>query len=135
MTFPEKINSILQNDESLKTAFQDAENPEKFNIYSTHLPDELDQKKPALVFNYKKTGGENVLDFDNALEDYNLFVILLAPDTSTNETNLNLVRTLLDDFEDEQIRDIIHEDDDPGSQDDKKRYFKMQIYKVIFQRV
>ncbi len=125
MSFATDINTVLQGDAALNTAVSS-------RIYSYMLPDNLGVELSSIVFTYKKEGGSHVLEEDNVLEDYSLYVVILSPDSATNETISALVRTLLDDYEDDSILDMTYEGDTNGIDQDKERFFKSLEYKCTF---
>lgn len=126
MSFASVINSVIQNDAAVNSAVGS-------RIYSYNLPDNLDVKLSAIVFNYKKEGGTDTLDQKNILEDFSLYVVCMAQDTEKTESVAALVRALLDNYEDSNIRDITYTGDQNGEDQDKERYYKVLEYKVIFQ--
>lgn len=127
MSFASDINTVLQGNATLNAAVGS-------RIYSYSLPDNLDISLPSIVFNYKKESGTHTLGEDNVLEDYYLFVVLLAPDPEINETNADLVRAFLDEHSDAKIREVIFEGDSNGLDQEKERFFKSLEYKITYQK-
>lgn len=127
MSFADAINTVLQGDTALNTYLSG-------RIFSYNFPDNLDVSLPAIVFNYKKENGTHTLDKKNVLEDYALYIAIVAPTTEITEEIVPLVEAILDDYEDANIRDCVNQDDNNGIDQDKERYYKVLTYKVIFQR-
>lgn len=127
MSFASVINQILQGNDTLNRRLDS-------RIFSYNLPDNLDVNLPAIVFNYKKESGTHTLDENNVLEDYSLYIAIVAPTTEITEEIVPLVEAILDDYEDANIRDCVNQDDNNGVDQDKERYYKVLTYKVIYQK-
>jgi hypothetical protein len=127
MSFASVINTILQGNDALNKYLDR-------RIYSYNLPDNLDISKSAIVFNYKKETGTHTLQDYNVLEDYILYVAIVAPTTEITEEIAPLVRAVLDPYDDANIRDIVFDNDQNGVDQEKERYYKILEYKVTFQQ-
>lgn len=131
MSFATDINTLLQSDTALNAALYDSDLGET-KIYAAHLPDQFPIDKSALVFNYKKESGTHTLDAKNVLEDYALYIVLLAVTPEETETLEALVRAFVDTYSGGSLRDITYEDSSPGRDDALERYYKLLQYSIIY---
>jgi hypothetical protein len=132
MSFATSINTLLQSDTALNAALLDPDSGET-NIYAYHLPDNLDVKKSAIVFTYKKDEGIDVLEAKNVLEKYTLYVVCVADSPADTETIASLVHSFVDDYSDGNLLDITYEDEVNGQNDERDRYFKSLEFIIWYQ--
>lgn len=132
MSFATSINTLLQSDAALNAALLDSARGET-RIYAYHLPDNLDIKKSAIVFTYKKEEGVNTLDAKNVLEKYSLYLIAVAGDPITTETISDLVHAFVDTYSDSNLLDITYEDEVNGQNEERDRYFKSLEFTIWYQ--
>lgn len=126
MSFPTIINNILEGSQDLVQATDG-------NIFGVHYPDALATTKTAVVFTYKKDAATHTLQKKNTLQEFNLVIWILSLDNEINENIVPIIRGLLDDYEDDNILDLIFEDEDGGVDQEKQRYYKSLIYRATYQ--
>ena len=132
MSFASVINTLLQSDIELNQALYDSD-LEETRIYAYHLPDNLEVKKTAIVFTYKKDEGIDTLDAKNVLEKYTLYLIVVAGDPVDTETISALVHNFVDTYSDANLRDITYEDEVNGQNEERDRYFKSLEFVIWYQ--
>lgn len=102
-------------------------------VFHHNAPDNYDITKSLVVFTYKMIEGISSLEEDNILEEYQLTVLCISPDTDILDSLTAAVRSCLDTYSSTTIRDIIFLSDSITMDASKERYMKSLEYKIIYQ--
>ena len=125
MSFATKLSTLLQADSAINSLVEN-------RIFSFDYPDNLNITYSAIVFTYQRTGGTSVLEEANILEEYTVYIVILAPDTVEVDNISEVVKAYLKDYEDSNFLDIVFNGDTNGKEDDKERFFKALEYLITY---
>ncbi len=104
------------------------------NIYNHHLPDNFDLEKPAIVFIINKEEGIHSLDNKNELERYTLEIIGIDNDTVELDNLISIVETVIQEFENDNIRDCTSVSITPTMDAEKGQYIKRITFNIIYSK-
>ena len=102
------------------------------NVFHHHLPDNHPLDENAIVFIINKDEGLDSLDGKNELEYHTLDIIVVDADTIEIETIVSSLEDLLNEYDDNSIRDCECTNVSPTMDAEKDQYIKKMTFNVIY---
>jgi hypothetical protein len=125
MSFATSLYTLLTGDTAINAAVNE--------IYYQNLPDNTPITATNIVYYFDLTESIDHLAKNNELDIYNLELTIVAPDTNTIDTVLNLVRTYLDNYTSSEFRDIKAQNSGTTIEGERNQYTCTINYRIIYQ--
>lgn len=125
MTFSQDIFTMLSQE--LGTIFQN-------EVYAHNLQPNWDVTKPVLVYQYRLSERVGTIAGYSGQDDYELTLVIISPDSETNDTLATQVAQILEDYNDpaNRIADINLVDDLNSIDFEAELYIKSMNYTVTY---